>query len=118
MSRQGPVELRLSQGFPRAPSRAWLTKQGSGSPSSRLSNLRQNLPCRRSMNERFQRTARATNECMKRGVNSRASGSSVGDSTQTVAAGQYARISGVRELADKYDALLVDSYGVLHDGES
>jgi len=42
----------------------------------------------------------------------------MGDSTQTVAAGQYARISGLRELADKYDAFLVDSYGVLHDGES
>jgi len=28
----------------------------------------------------------------------------------------YARISGVRQLADAYDAFLVDSYGVLHDG--
>jgi HAD superfamily hydrolase (TIGR01459 family) len=55
---------------------------------------------------------------MKHGVNSRITASSMVDSTHTVGASQYARISGVRELADKYDALLVDSYGVLHDGES
>ncbi len=40
------------------------------------------------------------------------------DSNHTTNASQYARISGVRELVDKYDAFLVDSYGVLHDGES
>jgi HAD superfamily hydrolase (TIGR01459 family) len=42
----------------------------------------------------------------------------VGNSTQTLPARRYTRISGVRDLADKYDAFLVDSYGVLHDGES
>lgn len=40
------------------------------------------------------------------------------DSIPDAAAYQYARISGVRELVDRYDAFLVDSYGVLHDGES
>lgn len=55
---------------------------------------------------------------MKPGVNSRAKVCSVVDSTRPQTASRYARISGVRELADKYDAFLVDSYGVLHDGES
>jgi HAD superfamily hydrolase (TIGR01459 family) len=55
---------------------------------------------------------------MTHGVNSRPSGDSVGNSTQVSPAGSYERISGVRDLADRYDAFLVDSYGVLHDGES
>ena len=32
--------------------------------------------------------------------------------------GAYIPMSGVRELADRYDAFLVDSYGVLHDGNA
>jgi HAD superfamily hydrolase (TIGR01459 family) len=32
--------------------------------------------------------------------------------------GAYIPVSGVRQLTDRYDAFLVDSYGVLHDGNA
>jgi len=38
------------------------------------------------------------------------------DATHATLAGSTIPVSGVRQLADRYDAFLVDSYGVLHNG--
>jgi HAD superfamily hydrolase (TIGR01459 family) len=39
------------------------------------------------------------------------------EAIQAAQPGAYIPISGVRQLTDRYDAFLVDSYGVLHDGQ-
>ena len=42
----------------------------------------------------------------------------MGEAIATTHPGGYLQLSGVGQLADAYDAFLVDSYGVLHDGSA
>lgn len=50
-------------------------------------------------------------------MSSRPRESKMTDASSATHAGGYIEASGVRQLAERYDAFLVDSYGVLHDGK-
>src|SRR5437764_113476 len=74
--------------------------------------------CERFTGRRFRSTVKATATCVKPGRTSRFGTSRMNDRAGPSDAPGTRRISGVRELADDYDAFLVDSYGVLHDGKA